>query len=103
LLEDEVRYVILDAYTAGSNKHIFKHERIRVGKILKVPRTYGFVLSGDLVNVVEEFRDYIKVHEKKILEILKNNTVPIEVCQNQLHWTLYKFVRRFKVQNREML
>ena len=81
LLSGEVRYVIIDSYTAGANSHIFDHPLLRVGKVLEVPRTYGFVLSGDLVNVATEFRDFINVNEKQILEIMKNTTEPMRVSR----------------------
>ena len=79
LIDDEIEVVILDAFTAGTHKHEFEHSLLRVAKILDVPRTYGFVLSGDLANSHDEFQSYVKDNENLIFEILKNSTTPITV------------------------
>ncbi|XP_066925616.1 uncharacterized protein [Clytia hemisphaerica] len=77
LSEGEIEVVILDAFTAGTHKLEFQHSLLRVAKVLDVPRTYGFVLSGDLANSHDKFRSYVKDNENLIFEILKNSTTPI--------------------------
>lgn len=79
LLSKEVRYIILDAYTAGANQHVFNDPLIRVAKLLKVDRTFGVVLSGDLGNVREEFVGFVKENDKLIMNILKNSTIDVQV------------------------
>jgi len=79
LLANEIKGVLLDAYTAGANAHLFADERLRVATKLEYPRSYGFVLSGDLKSMAAEFRSYIKSDEERILKALSNSTVPMGV------------------------
>lgn len=76
----------MDAYTAGAAKDVFDHPQLRAQELLKYPRTYGFVLSGDLADVSEEFKDYISVNEEYILSILTNTTEPMQVHFASVYW-----------------
>lgn len=69
----------MDAYTAGGNLHVFDDPLIRVAKLLKVDRTFGVVLSGDLHNLREEFVQFIKTNKIMIEGIVKNATVSVQV------------------------
>lgn len=89
MLSKEVRYIILDAYTAGANQHVFSHPLIRVAKLLKVDRTFGVALSGDLGNVREEFMRFVKENDKLIMDILKNSTTNVQVKLIQLTCMVY--------------
>ena len=79
LLADEIEGILLDAYTAGDKEELFRHDQLRAYDLLKYPRSYGFVLSGDLAYVSGEFKSYIAVHTQEILSILTNTTIPMKV------------------------
>uniref|UniRef100_A0A7M5X8J7 Uncharacterized protein n=2 Tax=Clytia hemisphaerica TaxID=252671 RepID=A0A7M5X8J7_9CNID len=79
LLAGKIEGVLLDAYTAGANAHLFTDERLRAATKLEYPRSYGFVLSGGLKSVATEFKSYIRTEEDWILGILKNSTEPMGV------------------------
>ena len=71
--------MLLDAYTAGDQSSLFADERLRAATKLEYPRSYGFVLSGDLKNVAGEMKDFFYVHKESILEILTSSTEPMGV------------------------
>ena len=71
--------MLLDAYTAGANARLFADERLRAATKLEYPRSYGFVLSGDLKSMAAEFRSYIKSDEERVLGALMNSTEPMGV------------------------
>ncbi|XP_057309719.1 uncharacterized protein LOC130647766 isoform X2 [Hydractinia symbiolongicarpus] len=74
LIDGEIDGILVDAYTAGSNREDFQRPNLRPTKMLKYPRTYGFVVSGDLKNVANAMRDFIRINEKRILDSLSMNT-----------------------------
>ena len=79
LNDRHVHGVLVDAYTAGISKDDFSHSKMRATYMIKYPRTYGFVLSGQLKNVADEVRDFIKVNEGYIHQLIENTTVQIMV------------------------
>ena len=85
--------MLLDAYTAGANAHLFADERLRAATKLEYPRSYGFVLSGGLKSVAAEFKSYIRTEEDRILGILKNSTEPMGVshCRKRIADTFYAY------------
>ena len=79
LLDEEIEGVLLDAYTAGDQSSLFADERLRAAAKLEYPRSYGFVLSGDLKNVAGELKDFLYVNKESIIEILTTSTEPMGV------------------------
>lgn len=79
MIDGEIDGILVDAYTAGSNREDFQRPNLRPTKMLKYPRTYGFVVSGDLKNVANAMRDFIRINEKRILDSLSMNTHLMEV------------------------
>lgn len=79
LLRGDIQGVLLDAYTAGSNRNAFHHPQLRALSMIKYPRTYGVVLSGALAHVSNEARDYVQTNQQRILEILQRSTEAMEV------------------------
>ena len=85
LKSGEVEAVLIDVYSAATNEHIFKHPTIRVQDIIKYDKPYGLILSGDLVNVHEEIRDFIASNQALILQIVENSTTRMSVSK---HFTI---------------
>ncbi|XP_066928820.1 uncharacterized protein [Clytia hemisphaerica] len=79
LLAEKIEGVLLDAYTAGANAHLFADERLRAATKLEYPRSYGFVLSGGLKSMAAEFRSYIRSDQERVLSALMNSTEPMGV------------------------
>ena len=79
LLSRDVDGILIDAYTAGSERTLFDHPQIRASQILKYPRSYGIVMSGQLANVANEARDYISANQQMILDIIDKKTNKMEV------------------------
>ena len=79
LLAGKIEGILLDAYTAGDKEAVLNHDQLRAYDLVKYPRSYGFVLSGDLAYVSTEFKSYITVNTKDILSVLTNTTTPMMV------------------------
>ncbi|XP_057300557.1 uncharacterized protein LOC130633755 isoform X2 [Hydractinia symbiolongicarpus] len=71
LHNDHVFGILIDAYTAGSNRDILDDPLLHVANLIKYPRSFGVVLSGGLANVDQEVLDYVKTNEGNILEVLE--------------------------------
>jgi len=48
----QVEGILIDTYTAGSSKSLFKKAQLRAVNVLYYPRSYGIVMSGDMAGVV---------------------------------------------------
>ncbi|XP_065672262.1 uncharacterized protein LOC100211324 isoform X2 [Hydra vulgaris] len=74
LINGDVKGVLLDAFTVADVKAFFSNPDIQPTRYIKVRRTYGFVLSGNLENSVDEMKDFININQNEILAIILNST-----------------------------
>ena len=72
--------ILLDAYTVSSNMHLYDHDNFNPVKLIKYPRYYGVVLSGDLANIARELGDNARAKENEILAALDTFKDTVPVC-----------------------
>lgn len=82
LLAREVEGILVDAYTAGSRSQLFERPELRAVNVYKYLRSYGFVMSGNLVNLAVESRDWVSANQQEILRLVQESTVRMEVSSN---------------------
>ena len=91
LIDEDVKGVLLDAYTAAGAKKFFSNSLIQPTKFIKVKRTYGFVLSGNLVNSVAGIKDFITIKQNEVLKILASSTSIMQVVIHEIFYFLAKY------------
>ena len=52
---------------------------MRAVSVLNYPRSYGFVLSGRMANLVDEARVYVMSNQNEILKMVQENTERMKV------------------------
>ncbi|XP_057300635.1 uncharacterized protein LOC130634855 isoform X2 [Hydractinia symbiolongicarpus] len=91
--------ILLDVYTAASNKDILNNEEYRAVNLLKFPRTYGVVFSGTLANVERLAVDYVAAHQTEILAVVDDFTENIVLQKKIKEKSIFdprsKFLHRF--------
>jgi len=75
----QVEGILIDTYTAGSSKSLFKKAQLRAVNVLYYPRSYGIVMSGDMAGVAGEARDYIAANQQQLFDLINSNTERLEV------------------------
>ncbi|XP_066913417.1 uncharacterized protein [Clytia hemisphaerica] len=81
LLAREVEGILVDAYTAGSRSQLFERPELRAVNVYKYLRSYGFVMSGNLVNLAVESRDWVSANQQEILRLVQESTVRMEASE----------------------
>ena len=82
--------VLLDAYTVSSNIRLYDYENFNPVKLIKYPRYYGVVLSGDLANIARELGDNARAKENEILAALDSYKNIVPVCYNVVQYFFYR-------------
>ncbi|XP_022801932.1 uncharacterized protein LOC111339520 [Stylophora pistillata] len=79
LEQGEVKGLLLDAYVAGSRsiKHLFD-QQLRVKEVIKLPKGFGIVLSGEAMKLQKRIRDYIRNNAGLISKMIENSTSPLQ-------------------------
>lgn len=98
LYNDHVFGILIDAYTAGSNRDILDDPLLHVASLIEYPRSFGIVLSGGLANVDKEVLDYVKTNEGNILEVLERFTQKLKVFT---HYGSIRLILNFRPRNFE--
>ncbi|XP_027035829.1 uncharacterized protein LOC113664427 [Pocillopora damicornis] len=77
--QGEVNGLLLDAYIAGSHsiKDLFD-QQLRVKEVIKLPKGFGVVLSGEAMRLQKRVRDYIRNNAGLITKMIENSTTPLQ-------------------------
>ncbi|XP_058947171.2 uncharacterized protein [Pocillopora verrucosa] len=77
--QGEVNGLLLDAYIVGSHsiKDLFD-QQLRVKEVIKLPKGFGVVLSGEAMRLQKRVRDYIRNKAGLITKMIENSTTPLQ-------------------------
>ena len=74
-----VKGALVDSFVASARSDLFLNPDFIAKQIIRHPTAYGFVLSGSLTRIENQFRDYMASHQKEILGLISSNTKEMEV------------------------
>ena len=87
MLNRQVKGALIDSFVASARKDLFLNPDFIAKQIIRCPTVYGFVLSGSLSGIENQFRDYVASQQQEILAITSANTKEMEVsfCNLEFH------------------
>jgi len=79
LTNREVKGMLIDAFTVGSQKHLFNRRDLRISKLLDYKAAYGVVLGGEAKKLQKCLQRYVAEQRSEISKIVETNVETIEV------------------------
>ncbi len=71
---------LVDSFVAASRPDLFSNDKSIISKkMIQYPYTYGFVLTGAMVNTHSNLRSYINENSQLISQIVQNTTKGFKV------------------------
>ena len=93
MINRQVKGALIDSYVASARKDLFLNSDFIAKQIIRYPTAYGFVLSGSLTGIQNQFRDYVSSNQQEILALISANTKEMEVCTHSL--PVQEFILRY--------
>ena len=73
--------------SAAAQPELFKHSDIQAVALIEHPFSYGMVLSEDMSNAADTFRDFIKVEQQGTLKALEKSTAGFKVRARRFYYS----------------
>ena len=73
--------------SAAAQLELFKHSDIQAVAVIEHPFSYGIVLSEDMSNAADTFRDFIKVEQQETLKALEKITAGFKVRARRTNYS----------------